>query len=788
MTEQVDNEQVWPDVDARGGDVPRGAKAARERRAGAGTPGAPAPRMPADERAGAEEDGHAQIVLRDVHVRYPAPAGTPEAGAEATGAVATANTAEMGAPNAGPAPEQPDLEPTEALAGITLSIRAGEHVCILGANGSGKSTLVQLINGLIVPTAGSVEVFGIGTGTPEGAAAIRRRAAMVFQHPEDQMVTSIVADDVAFGPENLGVPSAQIAQRVDSALEAVDMATCAQADPADLSGGQQQRVAIAGALAMDPQILLLDEPAAMLDAAGRRAIQTIVQRLNRRGITIVHVTHFMDDALAADRVIVLERGRIALDGTPAEVFAERETVHRLGLELPFAEELAWTLERAVPELGPLPRTARSEELARVLASRLAGDRWSSASPCDTAGLERVVQPDGACRPADEAAISFLDVSFSYADERPARTRRRFWQRRQKRTAPAGPLAVEHLTFDVPRGSLTALVGRTGSGKSTTVELACALKLPRTGTVRVGGIATDDLSRRRKLRAQVGYVSQLPDRQLFAETVFDDVAFGPRNLGLTEDEVQERVHEALELTGIAPTPELLRRSPFALSGGQQRSVALAGVLALKTPLLILDEPMAGLDPQGRTRMHTLIGRLRERGVTILMVTHSMDDVAELADRVLVLADGALVADGTPRTVFGARGARVDAPEAATAGQSASNVGTANASTVPGSPSRSARPAALRAPAPGLPEALTFARKLESAGVRLPYEPLTRHELVELIGQLARLGTTRDNSGPIKHAHTQQLELSPDPATGAACSTCNTALTDPDYEEVRHGAAR
>ena len=213
-----------------------------------------------------------------------------------------------------------------------------------------------------------------------------------------------------------------------------------------------------------------------------------------------------------------------------------------------------------------------------------------------------------------------------------------------------------------------------------------------------------------------------------------------------------------------------------------------MLALKTPLLILDEPMAGLDPQGRTRMHTLIGRLRERGVTILMVTHSMDDVAELADRVLVLADGALVADGTPRTVFGARGARVDAPEAATAGQSASNVVTANASTVPGSPSRSARPAALRSPAPGLPEALTFARKLESAGVRLLYEPLTRHELVELIGQLAHLGTTRDNSGPIKHAHTQQLELSQDPATGAACSTCNTALTDPDYEEVRHGAAR
>ena len=139
---------------------------------------------------------------------------------------------------------------------------------------------------------------------------------MVFQHPEDQMVTSIVADDVAFGPENLGVPSAQIAARVDAALTAVDMSEHAQADPADLSGGQQQRVAIAGALAMEPEVLLLDEPAAMLDDAGRRAIRDIVRRLNARGITIVHVTHFMDDALAAGRVIVLEQGRIALDGTP----------------------------------------------------------------------------------------------------------------------------------------------------------------------------------------------------------------------------------------------------------------------------------------------------------------------------------------------------------------------------------------------------------------------------------------------------------------------------------------
>lgn len=200
----------------------------------------------------------------------------------------------------------PTAQPVEALRGITLSIAQGEHVCILGSNGSGKSSLIQLLNALILPTSGDVRVLGKSTLDPANAMAIRTRAAMVFQHPEDQMTTSVVADDVAFGPENLGAPREQIVQRVDAALAAVGMGHLAQADPADLSGGQKQRVAIAGALAMDPQILLLDEPAAMLDTHGRQSIQRIVGSLKRRGITVVHVTHYMDDALLADRVIVLD--------------------------------------------------------------------------------------------------------------------------------------------------------------------------------------------------------------------------------------------------------------------------------------------------------------------------------------------------------------------------------------------------------------------------------------------------------------------------------------------------
>lgn len=620
----------------------------------------------------------------------------------------------------------------EALRGVTLSVAAGEHLCVLGSNGSGKSTLAQLINALLAPTGGSARVCGIDAAAqPERTLELRRQVAMVFQHPDDQMVTSVVADDVAFGPENLGVPQPQIAARVEEALAAVDMLDYAQADPADLSGGQRQRIAIAGALAMHPRVLVLDEPAAMLDVAGRRAIQRITRDLNERGITIVHITHFMDDALIAGRVVVMDRGRIALEGTPEEVFAQRDAIHSLGLESPFTLQLAHRLEAVLPEL---PAASDAEELTRAIAHAATANTSTrsgaprptmparseahrTAAPARSGGNSsfgsdfspenshftpkreqkaQTVTP----RAAQTAAIEFRDVTFSYADEQNARKRLGLLARLRKRRCrratphdPCGPLALDSVSFTVPAGSLTALIGHTGSGKSTTVELACALKVPNTGAVRVNGIDTADLSRRSELRSQVGYVAQLPERQLFAQTVFDDVAFGPRNLALSDAEVSDRVNEALALVGLAATPELLGRSPFALSGGQQRAVAIAGVLAMRTPILVLDEPMAGLDPAGQRRMRKLIAQLKHDGRTILVVTHSMDDVAELADHVVALEHGHLAAVGTPRQVFA---------------QAAKHV-------------------------PGVPAALAFSQRLEEHGVTLGSNPLTLDELVDCLAK-------------------------------------------------------
>lgn len=519
---------------------------------------------------------------------------------------------------------------TEALSDVSCSIPTGQHVCILGGNGSGKSTLLQLVNVLALPTSGAVHVAGIDTREPGRALEIRSRTASVFQHPEDQMVTSIVADDVAFGPENLRIAQPEIAARVDAALAAVGMKDRARSDPSDLSGGQVQRVAIAGALAMEPDILLLDEPCAMLDVEGRESVRTIIRNLRARGMTILHVTHFMEDAQEADRAIVLQRGRVAFDGTPSALFSQPDLVNELGLEMPGSRS----------EAG-----AQGNDVATDVAA------------------SGIAIPDA---PVDPSLV-FEHVSFSY--ERAANPRKRTRKRalfgrrgavdapRSERAGKAAvqkhPLAVEDLSFEARPGTITALIGHTGSGKSTTAELACALKLPTAGAVRVGGIDTADLARRRELRGLVGYVAQLPERQLFAETVFDDVAFGPRNLGLAPREVEARVHEALRSVNLAPTDALLASSPFALSGGQQRSVALAGVLAMKQPILVLDEPMAGLDPAGRAHVRALLKQLRRQGTTLLMVTHSMEDVAELADQVIAL-DGGRRVDGRALTARPANG--------------------------------------------------------------------------------------------------------------------------------------
>lgn len=491
-----------------------------------------------------------------------------------------------------------------ALDDVTLEVCRGERVCVLGANGSGKSTLASVICGLLAPDEGDVELAGHAVctgGVPDLAAYrdARRQLGLVFQNPDDQIVTSVVADDVAFGPENLGVPRAQISVRVARELRRVAMEKYAHADPSRLSGGQRQRVCIAGALAMEPAVLVLDEPSSLLDVRGRAAIMRVMGRLAAAGATLVHVTHFMDEALAADRVIVMQHGRMALEGTPDEVFAAKnaQVIEALGLEMPFEARLAAALRQAETTSDAV------------------------AAPGAPSG-----EKPAACVPAAEPpAILARDLGFSYGPD---------------------AQALDGVSLEVPARATTAIVGQTGSGKSTLLRLLCGLEAADAGSLTVCGINAATKRGRRQVRRAVGYVMQHPERQLFAQTVAEDVAFGPRNQRLSAAEVERRVAHALDLVGLADRRDA---SPFELSGGQQRLAAIAGVLAMEPELLVLDEPTAGLDPRGRARLRALMADLAAHGVTLLQVTHSMEDAAR-ADHVVVLDQSHVLAAGTPAEVF------------------------------------------------------------------------------------------------------------------------------------------
>ncbi|MDE6519632.1 MAG: energy-coupling factor transporter ATPase [Ruminococcus sp.] len=237
--------------------------------------------------------------------------------------------------------------PVEVLKGVNLNIKEGEFIAVLGHNGSGKSTLAKHINAILIPTSGKVTVDGICTSDEEKIFELRQRAGMVFQNPDNQIVSSVVEEDVAFALENLGVPYDEMRKRVDDALKAVNMYEYRLHSPAQLSGGQKQRIAIAGIIAMQPKCIILDEPTAMLDPQGRREVMAVIKKMNReQGITIVLITHYMDEAAQCDRIVVMDKGNVVLDDTPRAVFSHVDEIKKIGLDVPQVTELAWELKKA----------------------------------------------------------------------------------------------------------------------------------------------------------------------------------------------------------------------------------------------------------------------------------------------------------------------------------------------------------------------------------------------------------------------------------------------------------
>lgn len=494
---------------------------------------------------------------------------------------------------------------------LSLDIAAGERICLIGANGSGKSTLARLIAGLAAPDAGKVRLAGHLVFDAEGADAdayrlARRSIGAVFQNPEDQIVATRTEDDVSFGPENLGLGRARIAGRIAHALDAVGMAAHRHDDPTRMSGGQQQRIAIAGMLAMRPRMLVLDEPTAMLDPAARAEVMRILDRLQAAGATIVHVTHHPEELAHADRIVRLERGCIVEGGEgassprPAHSMAETETCASDG--------------HAVAVRSPDRTTARTSEPDIALSGSAALD---SGFPAESASSSSLTP-----------ALEISHVSFSYPG--------------------AGRPAVDDVSLSIAPGEVVALMGANGSGKSTLTRLIAALDKPDAGSIRVGETVVahngKPLPRRRTraLRRTLGLVMQHPERQLFAETVRDDVSYGPRNQGLDDAQVAARAEAAMESLGIA---HLADRSPFHLSGGQQRLAAIAGVIACEPKVLVMDEPTAGLDAEASERIAHLVRDLKARGMAMLIVTHSLAEAHTLADRIVHMDGGHLAQSPT-----------------------------------------------------------------------------------------------------------------------------------------------
>lgn len=484
---------------------------------------------------------------------------------------------------------------TWALDDVSLTVKAGERLCLVGPNGSGKSTLARLIAGLTAPDDGSVVLLGHtvyqpGAGPdPDAYREARRSIGIVFQNPEDQLVTTVVEDDVAFGPENLGIAREHIGERINDSLQSVGLADHRSSDPTRMSGGQQQRTAIAGMLAMNPAMLVLDEPTAMLDETARTEVMAVLDELQSRGTTIVHVTHHPDEALHADRVAHMEAGHIT------EIAANTTANGNSTVN---------------GEACPIPLTKPDSTTQRHVTLPLLSESGNST---------------------DSPAIRVEHLSYRYGSER---------------------TVIHDLSFHIEQGETVALMGANGSGKSTLARLLCALGKPTSGTIEVAEVPVASTRTRTgkagkpgkpqfanrkqltQLRSRVGYVMQHPEHQLFADTVAEDVAYGPRNQGLSEDAVQARVTNALDALHIA---HLANRSPFDLSGGQQRLVAIAGVIACNPQVLIMDEPTASLDSHAKARIHELIRTLHAQGVTILMITHDRAEAFALADRVALMPD-------------------------------------------------------------------------------------------------------------------------------------------------------
>lgn len=451
---------------------------------------------------------------------------------------------------------------TWILDGIDLEIAYGQRIAIIGKNGSGKSTLSKIIAGLSSPDSGivtlcGIKVFEANNVDSKAYQKARESIGALFQSPEDQIVTTVVEDDVAFGLENLCASKEFMKKNISNALRAVNMENHRFSDPSNMSGGQQQRVAIASSIATKSKLLVLDEPTSMLDSCAKEDVNKLFDKLQTSGTTIVQVTHKISECKNADRILMLENGKL-------------RDVSLLKLDEFFTEKSPAVIE----------------------------------SKSMTENVEN-----------SNTAIEISNLNVSYTNSQ-------------------SPI-IRDYSISVKSGEIVAIMGKNGCGKSTLAKAICALIKYDSGSICVNGIKISEKtskSQMREIRKNIGYVMQLPEQQLFAQTVFEDVAYGPKNFGLEGRELHSRVLNALKSLHIE---HLAQKSPFELSGGQQRLAAIAGILACNPKILVLDEPTAGLDFEYAKIVLKILSDLHNKGVTIIVITHDLNEAKSLGARIVTL---------------------------------------------------------------------------------------------------------------------------------------------------------
>lgn len=528
------------------------------------------------------------------------------------------------------------IEEKKILDDLNIEVEPGDFIAILGHNGSGKSTFAKHLNALLLPDEGNIYIDGDDTKSVEELWKIREKCGMVFQNPDNQIVGVTVEEDVGFGLENLGVKTEKIWDRIKDSLTKVDMYKYRKKSPNHLSGGQKQRVAIASSLAMKPKCIVLDEPTAMLDPQGRKEVMDIIKSLNENeNITVILITHHMNEAIMAKKVVVIDDGKIALQGTPREVFSNVEQIKKLKLDMPQIMELSYelykcgkfgrydilTIDEFVKEIEKLSNSQNDKDIADKEDAKDKEDANDTEDTEDT--RNKSIEP----------ILSLKNVCLKYEENTSMEVK-----------------ALDDISLDIYNDEFIGIIGHTGSGKSSLVQVMNGLIKANGGEVTYKGENIQDKSfDKKRLHLDVGLVFQYPESQLFEETVLKDVMFGPLNKGMSEEEAKKAAKEALEMLGIGEN--YYNDSPFELSGGEKRRIAIAGVLAMNPEIIILDEPTAGLDPMSRNNLLNSLKRLQtDKAKTIIIVSHNMEDMANYVERLIVMNDGRVVFDDIKKNVF------------------------------------------------------------------------------------------------------------------------------------------